>query len=123
MDLISDILYEDPDRKTWLIVGASRGIGLEFVRQLLNRGDRVIATVRQLYAGHAAALWGEAGADSGRCTMFICDILSEESIIVRGLFSISTVSSPCLHAVDVRKWPCGAAGLEAGLRRAQRRSS
>ncbi|KAL4935829.1 hypothetical protein BDV06DRAFT_228461 [Aspergillus oleicola] len=33
--------------KTWLIVGASRGIGLGFVRQTLARGDRAIATVRK----------------------------------------------------------------------------
>ncbi len=31
---------------TWLIVGASRGIGLEFVRQLLDEGHQVIAAVR-----------------------------------------------------------------------------
>lgn len=37
---------EDRKPKTWLIVGASRGIGREFVNQLLDRGDRVFATVR-----------------------------------------------------------------------------
>ncbi len=30
---------------TVLVIGASRGIGLELVRQYLARGDRVIATV------------------------------------------------------------------------------
>lgn len=86
MNLIPDVLFSGEDRKTWLIVGASRGIGLEFVRQLLNRGDRIIATVRQTFASHASALWGQAGSDSGRCQMFICDVLSEKSIIVRILF-------------------------------------
>lgn len=33
--------------KTWLITGASRGIGLELARQLSARGDRVIAAVRE----------------------------------------------------------------------------
>jgi len=93
MNLIPDILFPSEDRKTWLIVGASRGIGLEFVRQLLKRGDRIIATVRQPFASHASALWGEAGSDSGRCQMFICDVLSEKSIIVSlyYLFGVETI--------------------------------
>lgn len=37
-----------------LVIGASRGIGLEFVRQYLEAGDRVIATVRDA-AGRARA--------------------------------------------------------------------
>ncbi|KAF2729654.1 NAD(P)-binding protein [Polyplosphaeria fusca] len=33
-------------RKTWLITGCSSGFGAEFTRQLLKRGDAVIATAR-----------------------------------------------------------------------------
>jgi len=33
--------------KTWLITGANRGIGLEYVRQLLKTGQSVIAAVRE----------------------------------------------------------------------------
>ncbi len=33
--------------KTWLITGASSGLGKEMTRQLLARGDRVVATVRK----------------------------------------------------------------------------
>lgn len=82
MNQIPDALYSDQEMTTWVIVGASRGIGLEFVRQLLARGERIIATVRETYAGHASALWGQAGNDHGRCQMYICDILSEASIVV-----------------------------------------
>jgi nucleoside-diphosphate-sugar epimerase len=87
MNQIPDILYADQDFTVWLIVGASRGIGLEFVRQLLARGERIIATVRQPQAEHASGLWGQAGSDHGKCQMYICDILSEESIVVRDLYS------------------------------------
>ncbi|ORX47697.1 4-dihydrotrisporin dehydrogenase [Hesseltinella vesiculosa] len=34
--------------KTVLITGSSRGLGLEFVRQLINKGEIVIATARNL---------------------------------------------------------------------------
>ncbi|KAF2636507.1 NAD(P)-binding protein [Massarina eburnea CBS 473.64] len=81
MNQIPDILYADQDLTTWLILGASRGIGLEFVRQLLNRGERIVATVREPWASHASQLWGQAGNDHGRCQMYVCDILSEESIM------------------------------------------
>jgi NAD(P)-dependent dehydrogenase (short-subunit alcohol dehydrogenase family) len=81
MNQIPGILYADEDFTTWLIIGASRGIGLEFVRQLLNCNERIIATVREPFASHASALWGQAGSDHGRCQMYVCDILSEESIV------------------------------------------
>jgi NAD(P)-dependent dehydrogenase (short-subunit alcohol dehydrogenase family) len=35
-------------RKTWFITGASKGLGLLFVKQLLERGDNVAATSRRL---------------------------------------------------------------------------
>jgi len=46
-----------------LVTGANRGIGLEFVRQLLARGERVIATCR--HPGRALELTRLAGAHPG----------------------------------------------------------
>ena len=64
-----------------VVIGASRGIGLEFVRQLLERGHRVIAAVRDPFA--ASQLWPVAtGLKPGRCMIQQCDVTSEESIEV-----------------------------------------
>lgn len=49
--------------KTWLVTGSSSGIGLAVVEQLLKRGDRVAATLRnpqalsQLKERHGERLW------------------------------------------------------------------
>lgn len=65
----------------WIVVGASRGIGLEWVRQLLARGDHVLATVRDV--AKASRLWTLAGsAAMGRCQLFECDVALEASINV-----------------------------------------
>lgn len=50
--------------RTALVTGANRGIGLEFVRQLLARGDHVVAACR--HPGKAAALNSLAGEHPGR---------------------------------------------------------
>ncbi|KAK5682056.1 hypothetical protein LTR17_027403 [Elasticomyces elasticus] len=68
------------ESKTWLIVGASRGIGHEFVSQLLKRGDRVLATVRKPTEEHAITYWTDTNVDPSHCTTLKCDVLSEESI-------------------------------------------
>ena len=64
----------------WLVVGASRGIGLEFVRQLLANGNHVYAVIRN--PASASNLWQLAAAGKGRCNMLECDIAEESSIIV-----------------------------------------
>lgn len=54
------------DIKTWLITGASRGMGRELVEHLLERGDRVAATLRRpeqlddLARRHGDRLWRRA---------------------------------------------------------------
>lgn len=66
---------------TWLIVGATQGIGLEFVRQLLWRGDRVLATTHEIEK--ASQLWTLAGGSpTASCRLVECDVTREESIIV-----------------------------------------
>jgi NAD(P)-dependent dehydrogenase (short-subunit alcohol dehydrogenase family) len=76
----------------WLIVGASRGIGLEFVSQLLYRGDTVIVTARApppsrttlpppSQYGNASQLWALTGTPNGHNLKILeCDVSYEESI-------------------------------------------
>lgn len=70
--------------KTHLIIGASRGIGLEFVRQLLSSSPSnfVIATHRSVAAPETLSkLWEESkSGDNSRLSLLRCDINDEESI-------------------------------------------
>lgn len=61
-----------------LVTGANRGLGLEFVRQLLARGDRVLAACRQ--PGKALALTGLAAAHPGHLHILPLDLDNERSI-------------------------------------------
>lgn len=61
--------------KSYLIVGASRGIGLEFTRQLLQRQCQVIAVVRD--PNTASKLWQVTGSiitRPGSCIIEQCDV-------------------------------------------------
>src|SRR3546814_18644099 len=60
-----------------LVTGANRGVGLEFVRQLLARGDRVVATCRQ--PGRATALNVLAGDHPGRLHVLPLDVADPKS--------------------------------------------
>jgi NAD(P)-dependent dehydrogenase (short-subunit alcohol dehydrogenase family) len=74
--------------QTWLIIGASRGIGLEFTTQLLSLGHIVIATARApatappvTSTGNASKLWSLTGTANGHnLTILECDVSNEESI-------------------------------------------
>ncbi len=60
-----------------LVTGANRGLGLEFARQLLARGDRVIATCR--HPGKATALNLLAGEYPGRLHVVPLDVADTRS--------------------------------------------
>ncbi|KAI1009772.1 hypothetical protein LB504_002946 [Fusarium proliferatum] len=64
---------------TWVVVGASRGIGLEYVKQLLQAGNRVIATARNPDASGLSAVI-EAHGNPEDCIIEQCDVASSESI-------------------------------------------
>jgi len=65
------------DMRHCLVTGANRGLGLEFVRQLLARGDHVVATARQ--PGRATALNALAGEHPGRLHVLPLDVASGRS--------------------------------------------
>lgn len=88
--------FQGLDMAVWIVIGASRGIGLEWVRQLLARGDQVFATVRD--HTKASQLWTLSGsAPRASCQLLECDVSSEASIIVRLL--CDNDPRPCLMAV------------------------
>ena len=61
-----------------LVTGANRGLGLEFVRQLLATGAHVVATCRQ--PGKATALNALAGEHPGRLHVLPLDVANPKSI-------------------------------------------
>ncbi len=61
-----------------LVTGANRGLGLEFVRQLLARGQRVVATCRQ--PGRALELTRLAGVHPGHLTVLPLTLPEPRSI-------------------------------------------
>lgn len=63
----------------WIIVGASRGIGLEFTRRLLLQNHIVIATARSIPG--ASQLWPLTGSENGHNLKILeCDVSDESSI-------------------------------------------
>ena len=64
-------------RRNCLISGANRGIGLEFTRQLLARGEHVMAACR--HPGKATALNALAGEHPGRLHVLPLDVADPKS--------------------------------------------
>lgn len=70
--------------KTFLVTGAGRGIGLELTRQLVRRGDQVIATLRNAKkADRLLALEGEAKGLLHIETLDVTDPASAASLAKR----------------------------------------
>lgn len=63
------------NNKVWYITGASKGLGLVLVKQLLAAGNKVAATSRNI-----TALQSEAGDAGDRFLPLAVDLQSEESI-------------------------------------------
>lgn len=88
--------------QTWLIVGASRGIGLEFCTQLLSLGHRVIATARAATGG--SQLWALTGSPNGKnLTILECDVTDEASVgrFVEAVGRLGKARGGGLERVDV----------------------
>lgn len=62
-------------QKVWYVTGASRGLGLSLVKNLLQQGYRVAATSRNI-----AALEGAVGADSGNFLPLSVNLSDEQSV-------------------------------------------
>lgn len=81
--------FEDKSQQRYLITGASRGIGLELVRQVADLGHEVIATCRDLRG--ANDLRGIAEQFPDRVTLKELDVTDPESI---GKLMLSLGSQP-----------------------------
>jgi len=62
----------------WVVTGTNRGIGLELVRQLLARGDEVVAGVRRLDRAAPVQALGERA--EGRLRVLACDVADDASV-------------------------------------------
>jgi NAD(P)-dependent dehydrogenase (short-subunit alcohol dehydrogenase family) len=92
-----------------LVTGANRGLGLEFVRQLLERGDRVFAGCRE--PDDADELRACGATAPGRLTLVRLDVTDEESI--------RAAAATVADETDALDWVINNAGTfatgEAGL--------
>jgi NAD(P)-dependent dehydrogenase (short-subunit alcohol dehydrogenase family) len=91
---------------TYLVTGANRGLGLEFVRQLSARGERVIATARDLDASRELREVAEASPSTVRLQAL--EVTSPESVC-------KLAGALADEAVDVLINNAGTMGLRTGM--------
>src|SRR4249919_1237308 len=104
-----------------LVTGANRGLGLEFVRQLLARGDHVVAACR--HPGKATVLNPLAGEFPGRLHVLPLDVgdpksiaeLARELPLVCETLDLLVNSAGVLHSGE-RFGSLGAANLDDSFR-------
>ena len=104
-----------------LVTGANRGLGLEFVRQLLARGDHVVAACR--HPGKATLLNPLAGEFPGRLHVLPLDVgdpksiaeLARELPLVCETLDLLVNSAGVLHSGE-RFGNLGAANLDDSFR-------
>src|SRR5438105_1370663 len=78
--------------RIWLITGASRGFGKEFVRAAAGRGDRVVATARDV-----AALEGLSESLAQEVSQFGVKV----TIVEPGSYETDWAGSSAVHAVPL----------------------
>ncbi|MFL2856725.1 MAG: SDR family NAD(P)-dependent oxidoreductase, partial [Pseudohongiellaceae bacterium] len=61
---------------TVLVIGANRGIGLEFTKQYLARGDNVIGTCRDVVSASALT---QLQAENDNLQLLTLDVSSDDS--------------------------------------------
>ena len=99
------------NQKTYLIIGASRGIGLELASQLLDKNQFVIATERVSRPNdnsRSLSSLATAHKNSERLRVLQCDVSKEESIAA----FVQSVESLALEGGNVLN---GRNGSEKGL--------
>ena len=75
----------------WVITGASRGIGLELVKQLVARGDVVVGAARNPET--CSALKELESSSSGKLHLVKMDVEDPDTIKVLGEFAPDVLSS------------------------------
>lgn len=83
---------------TVLVVGASRGLGLEFARQCLSRGARVLATARSAQGVEALSALGD---ESASVRVLMCDVGESTSVQALGAAIKGTTLTHVVHNAGI----------------------